>query len=184
MDEITDQHSYILVGQFMKEWSIVEIGIDRVVAGALRLDSTQALVVSKSLQLRAKISLINAMISLLPKPDEDESIFKQVRRELDQLTKDRNAIVHSTFHASENRRQVHFFGANITDGQPDLLLHSWTRQDFYDRFKRMHDLLGELEELRKILRLSADIQGLAGVLSRAQHNIFTTELRTEEDNVS
>ena len=182
MDKITERQTYVLVGQFMKEWAIVEIVIDRLVAGALGLDSTQALVVSKVLQLKAKVSLIMNMIKLLPKHNDDNEIFKKIHRELEKLTKDRNMVVHSTFFVSKNGQQVDFCGANIVDEKPDLLFASWTDQDFFDRFERMHNLLGELEELRKILKFSPNILGLVRVLFGAQPNIYTMEFGTGADN--
>ena len=181
MGEITEVRSFVLIGRFMKEWAIVELGIDRVVSGALGLNDPQSFIVSRELGTRAKVTLIKKMISTVPKYNDDSKIFKKVIGELDNLLKDRNIVAHHNFFPSKDGARMDFVGALISEGKPDLFVDSWTVQDFLDRFKRMHDLVGELEELRKILKNTTSVLNLASVLSGTQPSIFTMEFSPEKD---
>lgn len=179
--KITMHWSYALVGQFMKEWSLVELATNRVLSGALQLNNSQSRIICKTLRFRTKFILIRKMTKSLPQYGNSREHFDTIINTLRDLNDDRNMVAHNEFHPSDDEKCVNFY--EISTDRTDLgyvLKDSWDTDNFLDRFSRMRNLTNSLETLRRQLRQSDSHLTLAEIMTSARFNILLMEPDSED----
>ena len=172
MEQTIDDDAFVLVGKFLKEWSYVEIGLDRIISGALGLSNMQSLVFSKALTYRVKMKLIRTLSNALIK---EEETHKEILRKIEEINYIRNIVVHNHFRLSKDKQSVEFLTISAVNKKTKLMVETYSSRQFLDYFETMNGLHKDFEKLRKELKQSISDDKLVEALSNTPSNFIATD---------
>ena len=168
MDRITSDRANSLIGKFMLRWSFVEYEVDKVITELLGLNIEQSILISSTLSVRQKISILqeSAFFSLLK--GDDKKRYQKLIEKLFSNAKDRNTVAHSMFFASNDGSSVEFFRVKKNKDKSEFPMIKWDMQEFATRFKQLYDLSLDLDDFRENLGRFKTAGSLAEALSMSQ----------------
>ena len=170
MGDISLERSYSLVGQFMCQWALVESVVNRVIAEALKLDTTQSFIISTILSTRQKIRVLSTLVNLSPINETQKLFYKRTMQELDDKIIIRNIIAHSPFLPSKDKQSIEFLRVQLKKGEIRAPEIKWSEKEFLSYFQDLVTLSKELDLLNIIFKQAKAHQALAEALCGTQTN--------------
>ena len=97
MPKTSLQQSFVLVGQYIQNWAMLEFTIDGTIEEGLGLNAMQCCVILPNLSVRNKLDVLHVLISHSMMGEDDKKHYRKVVEHCSNQSKDRNTIVHSGF---------------------------------------------------------------------------------------
>jgi hypothetical protein len=140
------------VGRFLHEFALVEQEINNSIVQILDLKGDAADVVANSIDFFRKANLLQTVaLETAPEPEKNSigKLFSAVAKRND----DRNVMAHSVFEPAADEG-VQFRRTVAKDGRVKKSDPLWTKQDFENSYKSLHDIREKLTKLSPMLTLS------------------------------
>ncbi len=135
----------------MLRWSFVEYEVDKVVTELLGLNIEESILLTSTLSVRQKISILQESVFISLLEGDDKKRYLKLIDKLFSNTKDRNTVAHSMFFASDDGSSVEFFKVKKNKDKSEFPMIKWDMQEFATRFKQLDDLVSDLRGLRENL---------------------------------
>ena len=97
-----------LVGQFLKQWSAMEIELHEAIRVAMKLDDTMRAILCANVHLRDKIHILRTIISVSALDDTTKTYYKKKLENLGDFSLHRNMMAHDTFNPDDSGDGVVF----------------------------------------------------------------------------
>jgi hypothetical protein len=144
------------VGRFLHEFALVEQEINNGIVQILNLKGGAADVIVRSLSFSRKADLL--FVALEIAPEEEKEGISELFVAIDKENKARNLMAHNVFEPAADEgvqfRRTVAKGGRVKKSDPP-----WTKQNFEDSYKRLHDIREKLTELSPSLTLSINEEG-------------------------
>lgn len=161
---IDENECYILVGQFLQAWAIMEHHLNKAIAAALELDYLQSQIVCSNVNFYSKVHILKTAIdsSNIQSADEKKH-FKKVLDALKSFSVERNMIAHDPFAPNKEETGVYFL---VTKAKGSLQFPepTWGRKDFKERYDKIDAFIIILENIEKELIKQTNLKALAQAL--------------------
>ena len=133
--QIDEKTCFTLVGQFLRDWALMEMQLNDVIGAALELNGAQKFIVCSNIQFRDKIHIARTAVDIATARDKAEH-YKSELVKLGKFTTERNMVAHDVFGVSDDRDGVIFL---VTQAKGRLKFPEivWTKRDFEKRQQKM-----------------------------------------------
>ena len=165
MGSITQERANALVGQHMRVWGILELGLDRLIAAALGLTREQSFALARVLQLGQKTDLLKWLVGYSILGDVDRGKCTNVANRIGELSSIRNVVAHSSFSPIESGAAVYFHGLKSRNKKYRGPNDTWGEEDFEAHLTELVEIGEEIMLLEGPVKLAQVGRKLAEVLS-------------------
>jgi hypothetical protein len=143
------------VGRFLHEFALVEQEINNGIVQILDLRGNAADVIAHDIDFIRKVNLLK-IVALENVPETKKQSIGKLFSDVAEKNNDRILMAHSRFEpaAAEGVQ----FWRTVAKGIVKKLDPLWTKQDFENSYKRLHNIREKLTELSPMLRLSTNAE--------------------------
>jgi hypothetical protein len=156
------------VGRFLHEFALVEQEINNGIVQILNLKGDAADVVANSIDFFRKANLLRT-VALETAPEEERGGIGKLFSAIAEQNNDRILMAHGMFEPAADEG-VQFRYTAAKDGKVKKSDPLWTKQNFEDSYKRLHDIREKLTELSPTLTLSINEDGRTRIF---YHYLYT-----------
>ena len=153
--------SYLMVGRFLRQYSLLESAINDCIAAGLRLDSQQAAIVTANIQMRDKIHVIKSLVAeSVMEPDKAEAAIKTINQ-FAEFSLLRNMMAHNFFWTTDSGDGVSFSLVKAK-GKVKFPTTTWSVEEFEKQdtenlrfitfFEKLKDQLTHADLVRALMR--------------------------------
>jgi hypothetical protein len=142
---------FALVGQFLHEWSNLELCIHDAIGSALKLNDLTRFIICANMQLRDKLNFLRTIVDVSKMPDSDRDHFSARLRDLAEYSFVRNMMAHDPFEPDVSGDGV-IFSAVKAKGRFSLPPVVWSVQKFQDEIAVVMKYAQDMIDLRERLR--------------------------------
>lgn len=141
------------IGNYMFVWACVESGLNRLVTTAMKLGSTDGVIVCANIQVRDKLYIAETAIDLQSTRDDAwrkaaKSTIKKARKH----SEDRNRVAHNFFAPEEgNPENIRFF-IRKAKGKLEFPEIVWTPQILEEKLSGLRAIATDLERIAKEIK--------------------------------
>jgi hypothetical protein len=173
-----DMRAVALVGSFLQNWAYMETKMRHAIGKALGLEGIQNLLVCQNMQLRNKVLMLRAAVSLAFITKAERDHFDKVLREIADYSWARNMCAHDFFGPDPKDPDKVGFLVYKASGKLEFPDADWSIDDFGKAFVKLKRLQDELEKMKEALSTGQLLRALV------QKPSLVTDLAspTEEPN--
>lgn len=140
-----------LVGSYLQFWATMEARLNEALYSALGVDSLPGTVVARNIQLRDKLNILRALISIAPLSGEDNRTYSNTLKRIRDLSHDRNMVAHDMFMEDESGECVEFIVVKAS-GKIQFPQMKWSLGDFRQKTDELWAIHNSLDSLPNALQ--------------------------------
>lgn len=156
---------FALVGAFLGNWSLLESSINTAIGNGLKLDVMQMFIVTRNIQIAAKLNILKACTSVVLFSDVEKKEFQKLLQQIADYAPKRHMMAHDVFVASEKSDGVEFYHFTARD-KVGFVETDWTSEDFDSAIKKLDEFYKEIKKLSEKLKSSHSLRAIAEALMK------------------
>lgn len=150
------------IGQYMFHWACVESALNRLITTAMKLGSTEGVIVCANMQVRDKLYIAETAIALQAKSDAWRAAAKSTIRSAKTHSEDRNRVAHNFFAPEESKPGSIRFFIRKAKGKLEFPDTVWTPKMFAEKLLSLATVAEAIEQIAK--EITPEPAGLLGGL--------------------
>ncbi len=148
------------IGQYMFHWACIESALNRLITTAMKLGSTEGVIVCANMQVRDKLYIAETAIALQSKPETWRAAAKKTIRGARTHSEDRNRVAHNFFAPEGGKAGSIRFFIRKAKGKLEFPETVWTSKQYLEKLHAMVLLAEDIERIAKeITPKPADLIG-------------------------